>query len=82
MLKLAPLLWILCLSSCNGFNWQPHFWEFDDTGIVNAEGRIIYFGSEDLLEYSCLSKQSIAELKAEISRVKSRNEDYLETYDY
>jgi len=74
----VPLLLIISLSSCNGFNWEPHFFEFIDTGIIDARGRVVYFGSEELVEYSCLSKDSIAELKAEIDRIKNKKNDYIE----
>ena len=71
---------IICLSSCNGFNWKPSFFEFSDRGIVNADGVEIYFNSPNLLDYSCLSKESIAELKAEIDRIKNRDNDLFENF--
>jgi len=73
---------IFCLSGCNGFNWKPHGFSFTETGIIDSKEVEVLFTDPAISEFTCFPYDNLEELRNEIDRIKNKENDYIENYDY
>lgn len=66
LIKLGIMLGTLTiLSSCRGVHWSPDFAlpNLSEEAIIHEDGRVIHFQSREMLNYGCLHKDKIIELR-------------------
>lgn len=74
LLKIQLLALALFATSCNSWDWEPRPYVFnvEESSIVGYDNSVVYFDQPEIEQYLCFHEDNIAELAAEIAKIKKR----------